>query len=99
MATCALLMFLIGTVLGLRFKVLVLVPAIAGLAPIAVAIATHRVQGVASVIGVSAATIACLQVGYLAGIALCYSAAGVPLSSRRHHSSSASQAFRHEADR
>ena len=93
MAMFALLMFLIGMVLGLRFKVLVLVPAMAGLVPIALAIATHREHGLASVIIVSAATVACLQVGYIAGIAICYSAGGMRVSSRRDHSSLASQAL------
>ena len=63
-----LLSFLIGAVLGLRFKVLVLVPAIAGTLPIAVAVEISHQQGLASIILVSAAAVALLQIGYLAGI-------------------------------
>jgi hypothetical protein len=98
MAMLALLVFLIGMMLGLRFKVLVLVPAMAGLVPIALAIAPLREHGLVSIIVVFAATAACLQVGYIAGIVISYSAGGVRVSSHRDHSSLASQALPHKAD-
>jgi hypothetical protein len=98
MAMFALLIFLIGMLFGLRFKVLVLVPAMAGLVPIALAIAIPREHGLVSVIAVFAASIACLQLGYIAGIAICYSVGGVRVSSRRDRSSLASQALPHKAD-
>lgn len=94
----ALLVFLIGMVLGLRFKVLLLVPAMAGLVPIALAIATPREHGLVSIIVVLAATVACLQVGYMAGISICYSAGGIGVSSQRDQSSLASQAFPRRID-
>ena len=58
MVMLLLLSFLIGAVLGMRFKVLVLVPAIAGTLPIAVAVEISHQQGLASIILVSAATVA-----------------------------------------
>ena len=70
MVMLLLLSFLIGAVLGMRFKVLVLVPAIAGTLPIAVAVEISHQQGLASIILVSAATVALVQIGYLAGIAV-----------------------------
>ncbi len=100
MAMLALLVFVVGMVLGLRFKVLVLVlvPAMAGLVPIALAIATPGEHGLISIIIVFAATAACLQVGYVAGIAICYSVGGICVSSHRDHSSLTSQALPHKAD-
>ena len=70
MAMLLLLSLLIGAVLGMRFKVLVLVPAIAGALPIAVALEIFRQQSLTSIILASAATVALLQIGYLAGIAV-----------------------------
>lgn len=64
MAMFALLIFLIGVLLGLRFKVLVLVPAMAGLVPIALAIAILREHVFVSVVAVFAASVACLSVAW-----------------------------------
>jgi hypothetical protein len=98
MALLALLVFLIGMLLGLRFKVLVLVPAMAGLVPIALLVALPREHGFVSIIVIFAATVACLQIGYIAGIVICYSLRGMGVSSHRDHSSLASQALPHKAD-
>jgi hypothetical protein len=82
MVMLLLLSFLIGAVLGMRFKVLVLVPAIAGTLPIAVAIEISHQQGLASIILVSAATVALVQIGYLAGIAVHRGLATARISAR-----------------
>jgi hypothetical protein len=82
MATLALLSFLSGTALA-RFKVLVLLPAMAGALPVALAVGIFRHPDLGSVALVSAATVACLQMGYLAGIAIRRSLAAARISGGR----------------
>ena len=98
MAMLALLSFLTGTVLGMRFKVLVLLPAIACELPIALAVGIFRQPGLVSVTLVSAAAIACLQIGYLAGIAIRHSLAAARMSGRRSTSLARSQALPHKVE-
>jgi len=75
MSMLILLVFLLGAVLGMRFKVLILIPAIA------FALIAILVGGVARGDSVSAILVAvvlasiCLQIGYLSGIATRYSIA------------------------
>jgi ABC-type proline/glycine betaine transport system permease subunit len=97
MAMLVLLSFLSGTVLGMRFKVLVLLPAIACALPIALAVG-NRQPGIGSVALVSAATVACLQIGYSAGIAIRRSLAAARMSGRRKTSLARSQALPHNAE-
>jgi len=68
MMIVALLSLLTGAVLGMRFKVLVLLPAIAAVLPIALGagIVRDHAFGPAMLIGVAA--VASLQIGYLAGV-------------------------------
>jgi hypothetical protein len=80
----------------MRFRVLVLVPAIACALPMAVAAGILRQQSLGSVTLVSAATIACLQIGYLAGIAIRHSLAAARLSGRRDTSLARSQQLPHK---
>ncbi len=67
MATFAILSFLLGAVLGHRFKVLVLVPAIAVGLVVTIGIGIARADDV-WLIGLTGALIsACIQIGYLCG--------------------------------
>lgn len=68
MSVLTLLAFLTGTVLGMRFKVLILIPAI-GLASIATLVDGIAHSHSASVILIASALASiCLQIGYLCGI-------------------------------
>ena len=82
MAMLLLLSLLTGAVLGMRFKVLVLVPAMAGALATAIAVEIFRQQGLASMILVSAATVSLLQIGYLAGIVILSGLATARISAR-----------------
>jgi 4-amino-4-deoxy-L-arabinose transferase-like glycosyltransferase len=68
MSTLILLAFLVGAVLGLRYKVLILAPAmgLAILAVIATSLAHHYSLPTTLIAGVLALT--CVQIGYLGGI-------------------------------
>jgi len=70
----------------------------AGLVLIALAIATPRDHDVVSVIVVFAVTVVCLQLGYIAGIAMWYGVGGIRVSSGRDHSRLASRALPNKAD-
>jgi hypothetical protein len=97
MAILALLSFLAGTVLGMRLRVLVLVPAAAGVLPIALALGISGQQALRSVTLLVVATVAILQIGYLAGIAIRRSLAVAQTSRRRDISLTHSQALPHKA--
>ena len=72
MSVLMLLAFLIGAVLGMRFKVLVLIPAI-GFTLIAVLAACFVGGESLSITMVTAVfTASCLQIGYLGGVATRY---------------------------
>jgi hypothetical protein len=67
---------LAGAVLGLRFKVLVLVPAIA-LAVLTVVVGgVARADGAWAIVGAAAAVATVLQIGYLAGTLTRFAIAG-----------------------
>lgn len=72
MSTLVLPVFLTGALLGMRFKVLVLIPAV-GLAVMAVIwVGTLRGDGVAAVFLQATLAWSCLQIGYLCGVALAH---------------------------
>jgi hypothetical protein len=83
MAVLAILSFLTGTVLGMRFRVMVLIPAITCALAIAVAIGVFRQHTVGSVALIAAATVTSLQIGYMAGIAIRHFLAAVRTPGRR----------------
>jgi ABC-type Fe3+-siderophore transport system permease subunit len=67
MSMLALLSFLIGALLGMRFKVLILIPI--GLAITAVVvIAIARGDGLSTMLLAEALVLCCLQIGYLGGL-------------------------------
>ena len=67
MTILAILSFLLGAVLGHRFKVLVLVPAVAVGAAVAIAVGNAQAEGV-WLIGLTVTLVSvCLQIGYLCG--------------------------------
>lgn len=63
---------LVGMVLGQRFKVLVLVPAIALTLPLTIAAGLLRADPLGAIVVLAVASIASLQIGYLAGTGLRY---------------------------
>ncbi len=68
--TAALISLLIGMMLGQRFKVLVLMPAIAIALVIAVGAGVARADPLWSIVLIAAATATSLQIGYLVGIGI-----------------------------
>jgi hypothetical protein len=75
MIISALLSLLTGAVLGMRFKVFVLLPAIfvIGASILAVEVATSHSAGWAAI--VAAAAVTTLQIGYLGGVGVRYAVA------------------------
>jgi hypothetical protein len=90
MSTLILLVFLTGAVLGLRFKVLILAPAIGLALIVVVAMAIARGDGVASILLAGALASVCLQVGYLGGILTRYTMTLARVRSRTRRDSKAS---------
>jgi hypothetical protein len=78
-----LLALLIGAVLGMRFKVLVLIPAIGLIVPAIVAAGMIRGESVASLAVIAIVAGSCLQIGYLAGAVTRYATAAAR-AGRRH---------------
>jgi hypothetical protein len=74
---------LIGMVLGQRFKVLVLLPALTFVLVAAVALGISRSEGFWPTAGLAAAAIATLEIGYLAGIWVRHALAAARISGRR----------------
>jgi hypothetical protein len=64
------LIFVIGVVLGTRYKVLVLLPAIVCVLPIALFVGLYGYGTAGLVILTVTATLVGLEIGYLAGVAL-----------------------------
>jgi len=91
--------FGVGVLLGTRFRVLVLIPAIAFavLNEVALAIASGQ-YSFGSVIPLAAATIAILQIGYWVGLAARYLSASVRASNARDSSLSGSRPASHRAN-
>ena len=92
-------LFGVGVLLGTRFRVLVLIPAIAFAVLIEVAIAIVSGQySFGSAIPQAAAAVAILQIGYWAGLAVRYLSASLRASSARDSSLSGSRPASHRAN-
>ncbi len=75
MSMLLLLVFLIGAVLGTRFKVLVLIPAIGLTVSAILAAGIVRGESISTFAVTAILAVSCLQIGYLSGIATHYIAA------------------------
>jgi len=75
MSMLLLLVFLIGAVLGMRFRVLVLIPAIGFLFVTILAACVIRAESHSITITVAALAAGCLQIGYLGGVVTRYATA------------------------
>jgi hypothetical protein len=95
--TFALISLLGGMVLGQRFKVLALVPAIAVSLPVAIGVGIAHSDGFGRTVLLAALAVASLQIGYLLGVAIRYSLAAARTSGLRTASVHASQPTRHAA--
>jgi len=95
--TFGLISLLAGMVLGQRFKVLALVPAmvVSLLAAIGVEIVRHG--GLGPTVLMAALAVASLQIGYLAGVGIRYSLAAARMSGLRTGSLHGSEPVRHTA--
>jgi hypothetical protein len=78
-----LISLLMGMVLGQRFKVLVLVPALAFVLVVAVGAGVARVQGLWPTALMAAGAVASLQIGYLGGTGLRHVIAAARISKLR----------------
>lgn len=77
------LALLTGMVLGMRFKVLILVPAIACVLPIALGVGIVRDHAFGPATLIAVAAVASLQIGYLVGVGIRYALVAARLSGRR----------------
>jgi hypothetical protein len=75
---------LIGAVLGLRYKVLVLVPAIGCALLVTLVTGIARAEGAWAILAASAAVATVVQIGYLAGTLTRFTVAGTRRAGRRH---------------
>lgn len=92
-------LFGVGVLLGMRFRVLVLIPAIACAVLIEVTVAVVSGQhSFGSVAPLAAATVAILQIGYWVGLAARYLSASIRASSARDASLSGSRPASHRAN-
>ena len=66
----AIFTFLVGAALGQRFTVLVLVPAILVTLGVAIGLGVARAQALGTIILVTVAAVASLQIGYLLGVGI-----------------------------
>jgi hypothetical protein len=95
MMTLVLICVLLGAVLGLRFKVLVLIPGLAVMLPITAGAGIVRADALGRIVFAMVAGAICLQVGYLAGI--CMRHLMVVARASRIHAYSSSQSARRAA--
>jgi hypothetical protein len=93
--TFGLVSLLIGMVLGQRFKVLAVVPAIAASSMAAIGFGIAHSEGLGRTVLLAALAVASLQIGYLLGVAIRYSLAAARTSGLRTASIHASQPTRH----
>jgi len=75
MSMLLLLVLLIGAALGMRFKVLVLVPAIGFLFTAILVACVMRGESLSMTIAAVVLTVSCLQIGYLGGVVTRYTTA------------------------
>jgi hypothetical protein len=95
--TFGLISLLTGMVLGQRFKVLAVVPAIAASLLAAIGFGIVHSEGLGRTVLLAALTVASLQIGYLVGVAIRYSLAAAGTSGLRSAASQVSQPTRHAA--
>ena len=95
--TSGLICLLVGMVLGQRFKVLALAPAIAVSLVVAIGIGIAHSGELARAVLLAAVAVASLQIGYLAGVAIRYSLAAGRASGLRTASLQGSQPTEHVA--
>jgi hypothetical protein len=95
--TFGLISLLAGMVLGQRFKVLAVVPAIAAWLLVAIGFGIAHSEGLGRTVLLAALAVASLQIGYLVGVAIRYSLAAARTSGLRTASVHASQPTRHAA--
>jgi hypothetical protein len=95
--TFGLISLLAGMVLGQRFKVLAVVPALAASLLLATGFGIAHSEGLGRTVLLAALAVASLQIGYLVGVAIRYSLAAARTSGLRTASIHASQATRHAA--
>ena len=79
----AVISMLIGMVLGQRFKVLVLLPAVAIVLPLTIAMEVARADPPGPIALISIAVIASLQIGYLVGTGIRHFVVAARASRRR----------------
>jgi len=94
--TLSLISFLVGALLGQRFKVIVLLPAGAVALLVAIRTGVDRAETVWSIILLATATAACLQVGYFIGMYV-HHVLTAALSRRASPLTSATTSARHPA--
>jgi len=95
--TFVLISLLVGMVLGQRFKVLVLVPAIAVWLPVAIGVGIAHSEELGPTVLLAALAVASLQIGYLVGVGIRYSLAAARASGLRTASLPGSQPARRAA--
>jgi hypothetical protein len=95
--TFALISLLAGMVLGQRFKVLAVVPAMAAWLLVAIGFGIAFSEGFGRTVLLAALSVASLQIGYLAGVAIRYSLAATRTSGLRTASVNSPQPTRHAA--
>lgn len=95
--TFGLISLLVGMVLGQRFKVLAVVPAMAASLLVTIGIGIAHSEGLGRTVLLVALAVASLQIGYLVGVAIRYSLAAARTSGLRTASVHASQPTRHAA--
>jgi hypothetical protein len=95
--TFGLISLLAGMVLGQRFKVLAVVPAIATWLLVAISYGITHPEGLGGTVLLTALAVASLQIGYLVGVAIRYSLAAARTGGLRTASVHASQPTRHAA--
>jgi hypothetical protein len=78
-----LISLLLGMVLGQRFKVLVLLPAMVFLLLVAIGVGMANAQGLGPTALMAVGALASLQVGYLAGVGVRYLLTGTRSAKRR----------------
>jgi hypothetical protein len=95
--TFGLISLLAGMVLGQRFKVLAVVPAMAAWSLVAIGFGIALSEGLGHTVLLAALAVAGLQIGYFAGVVIRYSLAAARTSGLRTASVQGSQPTRHAA--
>ena len=96
MIVLSMVSFLVGALLGQRFKVMVLIPAVAAVLTLAVGIGVTHAHTGWSIVLMAAAAATSMQIGYLIGISI-HHVLATPLSSRSSPLTSPTTSARHPA--